>query len=67
MALSWGFVDKITNSKHQIRNKSQIPIFNDQNLSGRDIVWIFEFRSRAAQAFTPRVGKLPALLNKSQI
>jgi hypothetical protein len=31
MALPWSFVSKI-------------PIFNDQNLSGRDIVWIFEFR-----------------------
>jgi len=38
------FVSKITNSKHQITNKSQIPIFNDQNLPGRDIVWILEFR-----------------------
>jgi hypothetical protein len=38
-------VSKITNSKHQIPNKSQIPIFNDQNLLRRDIVWIFEFRS----------------------
>jgi hypothetical protein len=38
-------VSKITNSKHQITNKSQIPIFNDQNLPGRDIVWIFELRS----------------------
>jgi len=56
-------VSKITNSKHpakktagrQITNKSQIPIFNDQNLPRRDIVWIFEFRSRAAQALAPRV------------
>ena len=32
MALPWSFVSKITNSKHQITNKSQIPIFNDQNL-----------------------------------
>jgi hypothetical protein len=38
------FVSKITNYKRQITNKSQIPIFNDQNISGRDIVWIFEFR-----------------------
>jgi len=45
MALPWSFVSKITNYKHQISNKSQITIFNDQNFSGRDIVWIFEFRS----------------------
>jgi len=45
MALPWSFVSKITNSKHQITNKSQILIFNDQNLLGRDIVWIFEFWS----------------------
>jgi hypothetical protein len=32
MALSWSFVSKITNSKHQIPNKSQIQIYNDQNL-----------------------------------
>jgi hypothetical protein len=30
MALPWSFVSKNTNSKHQITNKSQIPIFNDQ-------------------------------------
>jgi hypothetical protein len=34
MALPWSFVSKITNSKHQITKKSQISIFNDQNLSG---------------------------------
>jgi hypothetical protein len=45
MALPWSFVSKITNSKHQMTNKSQIPRFNDQNLPRRDIVWIFEFRS----------------------
>jgi hypothetical protein len=56
MAMPWSFVSKITNSKHQIPNKLQIPIFNDQNLPGRDIVWIFEFWSRAAQALAPRVG-----------
>jgi hypothetical protein len=39
------FVSKITNYKHQITNKSQIPIFNDQNLPEQDIVWIFEFWS----------------------
>jgi hypothetical protein len=38
MGLPWSFVSKITNSKHQIPNKSQIPIFNDQNLSGPNIV-----------------------------
>jgi len=25
MALSWSYVSKITNTKHQIANKSQIP------------------------------------------
>ncbi|RLB79402.1 MAG: hypothetical protein DRH24_12660 [Deltaproteobacteria bacterium] len=52
MALPQSSVSKITNSKHpakrtagrQITNKSQVPIFNDQNLSERYIVWIFEFR-----------------------
>jgi hypothetical protein len=39
------FVSKITTSKHQITNKSQILIFNDLNLSGRGIFWNFEFRS----------------------
>jgi hypothetical protein len=34
---------KITNPKHQISNKSQIPMLNGQNFSGRGIVWIFEF------------------------
>jgi len=37
------FTFKNTNSKHQIPNKSQIQIFNDQNLQD-DIVWIFKFR-----------------------
>jgi len=45
MALPWIFVSKNTNYKHQITNKSQISIFNDQNLPGQDIVWIFEFWS----------------------
>jgi hypothetical protein len=31
---------KITNYKHQITNKSQIPMPNDQNIG-----WNFEFRS----------------------
>jgi hypothetical protein len=31
LALFWSFVSKITNSKHQITNEFQIPIFNDQN------------------------------------
>jgi hypothetical protein len=35
---------KISNFKHQITNKPQIPIFNNQKLPERDIVWIFEFR-----------------------
>jgi hypothetical protein len=39
------FCVKKTNSKHQITNKSQIPIINDQNLPRRDIVWILEFWS----------------------
>jgi hypothetical protein len=33
---------EIPNSKHQITNKSQIPIFNDQNTKQ---VWNFEFWS----------------------
>ena len=45
MTLPWSFVSENTNSKHQITNKSQIPIFNDQNLPRQDIVWIFEFWS----------------------
>jgi hypothetical protein len=45
MALPWIFESKNTNSKHQITNKSQISIFNDQNLPGQDIIWIFEFWS----------------------
>jgi hypothetical protein len=36
---------EITNPKHQITNKSQIPNSNDPNLSGRANVWIFEFWS----------------------
>ncbi|MDP2646557.1 MAG: hypothetical protein Q8P24_16580, partial [Desulfobacterales bacterium] len=36
---------EITNSKHQITKKPQIPILNDPNLPGRDIIWIFEFWS----------------------
>jgi hypothetical protein len=43
--MAWNIVSKNTNSKHQITNKSQISIFNDQNLPGQDIVWIFEFWS----------------------
>jgi len=31
MARPWSFVSKNTNSKHQITNKFQIPIFNDKN------------------------------------
>jgi len=33
--VTWNFVTKITNFKHQIPNNSQIQIFNDQNLSGQ--------------------------------
>ena len=52
---------KISNNKHQITSKLQIPISNDQNSFDRFIfrypehVWDFEFRSRAAQALAPRV------------
>ena len=50
LALPWSFVSKITNSKHpakrtagrQITNKFQIPIFNDQNLPGREIVFVWD-------------------------
>jgi len=45
MGLLWSFVFKNTNSKHQITNKSQIPISNDQNLPGQHIVLILEFWS----------------------
>jgi hypothetical protein len=45
MALPLSFVPKNTKPKHQITNKSQIPISNDQNLTRQDIVWIFEFWS----------------------
>jgi hypothetical protein len=45
MALPLGFVPKNTKSKHQITNKFQIPISNDQNLPGQDIVWILAFWS----------------------
>jgi len=45
MALPWNIVPKNTNPKHQIPNKTQIQISNDQNLPERDIVWIFEFWS----------------------
>jgi len=33
MALPWSFMSKITNSKHQITNKSQIPISKSQRLN----------------------------------
>ncbi|MBW2247232.1 MAG: hypothetical protein JRF62_08510 [Deltaproteobacteria bacterium] len=57
-------MSKITNSKHQITNKSQItnskPVQRAaQVLAPRErlffFVWDFEFRSRAAQALAPRV------------
>jgi hypothetical protein len=37
MALPLIFVPKNIKSKHQITNKFQIPISNDQNLTGQDI------------------------------
>jgi len=59
MAQPWSFVSKITNSKHQITNKSQIP--NSKPVqSDCFIVWDFEFRSRAAQALAPRVDICPS-------
>jgi len=51
MALPWSFVSKITNSKHQITNKFQIPNrFNAQRRRLRRVsdcffVWDFEFWS----------------------
>jgi hypothetical protein len=44
MALPWSFVSKITNSKHQITNKSQTP---NSKLVQSDcfFVWDLEFRS----------------------
>jgi len=54
MPLPWSFVSKITNSKHQITNKSQItnskPVQRAaQVLAPRErlffFVWDFEFRS----------------------
>jgi len=45
MALPWSFVSKITNSRHQITNKSQIP--NSKPVqSDCFFVWDFEFRFR---------------------
>jgi len=55
MALPLRFVPKNIKSKHQMTNKSQMPISNDQNLTRQDIVCILDFWSRAAQAFAPRV------------
>jgi hypothetical protein len=45
MALPLSFVPKNTKSKHQVTNKFQIPISNDQNLTRQDIVWNLEFWS----------------------
>jgi len=45
-ALPWSFVFKITNSKHQISNKSQIPIFNSAVVATR-LLW----RSRLTKTF----------------
>ncbi|MGB6011603.1 MAG: hypothetical protein WBI57_10085, partial [Desulfobacterales bacterium] len=44
IALPWSVVSKITNSKHQITNKSQIPNFKPFQ-SDCFFVWDFEFRS----------------------
>jgi hypothetical protein len=46
MALPWSFASKITNSKHQITNKSQIPIFNSAVVA-KMLLW----RSRLTKAF----------------
>jgi len=46
MALPWSFVSKITNSKHQITNKSQIAIFNSAVVAKR-LLW----RSRLTKTF----------------
>jgi len=46
MALPWSFVSKNTNYKHQITNKSQIPIFNSAVLS-KTLLW----RSRLTKTF----------------
>jgi hypothetical protein len=58
-ALPWSFVSKITNSKHQISNKSQIPNLKFQTRAKTNfysfVCYLF-FRSRAAQALAPRVG-----------
>ena len=39
MALPWSFVSKNINSKHQITNKSQIPIFNSTVVAKR-LLWL---------------------------
>jgi ABC-type proline/glycine betaine transport system permease subunit len=52
MAMPWVFVSKITNSKHQITNKFQIP---NRLKAIVFFIWDFEFWSRAAQALAPCV------------
>jgi len=43
MALPQSFMSKITNPKYQITNKSQIPIFNDQNFQGLTLFGFLNF------------------------
>jgi len=43
LALPWSFVSKITNSKHQITNKIQIPIFNDQTFQAETLFGFLNF------------------------
>jgi hypothetical protein len=45
MALPLRFVPKNAKPKHQITNKSQIPISKEQTLTRQDLVWILEFWS----------------------
>jgi hypothetical protein len=45
MSLPLSFAPENTKSKHQITNKSQIPISNDQNITRQDLVWILELWS----------------------
>jgi hypothetical protein len=42
-ALPWSFVSKITNAKHQITNKFQIPIFNDQTFQAETLFGFLNF------------------------
>jgi hypothetical protein len=66
MALSWSFVSKITNSKHQIPNKSQIP--STMPKAGKNFKLQIPNRFKAIVLFgILNFGHcyLPALLNKS--